>query len=87
MTDFDHWLHDYRKLYRDDPMKFSIQSCNFTDSQLKFRRNMLYILKKRYLTCDEGNVDRLLEMIDIVEHIIKTNQKRNWDVLENEAFI
>jgi hypothetical protein len=39
-------------------MEFTTQSTNFTDSQLKFRRNFLFILKKRYLMCDDGDEDR-----------------------------
>ena len=73
MADLDTWLHDYRKLYRDDPLRFSINSCNFTDSQLKFRRNFLYILKKRYLQCSDWNQEKAIEMLDIIQHIIKTN--------------
>ena len=37
--------------------------------------------------CDDGDEDRQLEMMDIVEHMIKTNQNRRWDLIENEAFM
>ena len=36
---------------------------------------------------DDGDEDKQLEMMEIVEHIIKTNQNRRWDLIENEAFI
>ena len=37
--------------------------------------------------CDDGDEDRQLEIMEIVEHMIKTNQNRRWDLLENEAFM
>jgi hypothetical protein len=51
---------------------------------------MLYVLKKLYLSCsccDDENQEKQFEMLDIVAHILKTNQKRNWDVIENKQFI
>lgn len=91
MSQLETWLHDYRKLYRDDPLKFSTQSHNFTDSQLKFQRNYLFILKKKYLLAnnkeDGTHNDNLVEMMDIVEHLIKINDRRRWNLLENDGFI
>ena len=37
--------------------------------------------------CDDNDEERQLEMMEIVEHLIKTNQNKRWDLLENEAFI
>ena len=68
-------MHKYRKLYRDDPLRFSTENQNFTDSRLKFRRNFLYVLKKVFLLGDNE------KMLKIVEHVIKTNVTRNWDIL------
>eukprot|EP00347_Sterkiella_histriomuscorum_P002852 403366550 len=81
MSEVDNWLHEYRKLSRDDPLKFSHLSHNFTDSRLKFRRNFLYVLKKMYLA------DKNEELLKIIQHILKTNTNRNWDVLQNPAFL
>jgi len=49
MAEYENWLHRYRKLHREDLLKFCTQSQNFTDSQLKFRRNHTFLLKRLYL--------------------------------------
>ena len=50
------WLHKYRILGREQTqnnqsgLKFTISyNTNFADSKLKFKRNMIYILKQIYL--------------------------------------
>lgn len=88
MTDIDNWLHQYRQLYRDDPVKFSAESQNFTDSRLKFKRNFLFILKKKYLLC-EGDTDlkNSEDIMQIVQHLISINTSRKWNIMENMGFI
>ena len=47
----EHSLHASRKFYREsNPFKFSSTSVNYTDSRLKFKRNIITLLKAYYLS-------------------------------------
>jgi hypothetical protein len=73
--EFEEWLHKYRKLYRDDPIRFASESTNYTDSRLKFKRNFIFIMKKLYLLNKDD------ELLMIMEHLIQTNTNKNWDII------
>ena len=54
----DAHIAQYRKMNRENIMRFTIQSnTNYTDSKLKFKRNLMYFLKQIYLRIEP--VDRL----------------------------
>ena len=47
--DSEKWFHSYRKLDRSDPFQ-QFNSTNYTDPRLKFKRQMLNLLKQLYIS-------------------------------------
>ena len=92
----EQWLHQYRKLSRDsNPFRHCLQSStNFTDSRLKFKRSLIFLLKQLYLSLQ--NIDSIdkqrsfplsskqkqqqTDYLKLIEHLIKTNVFRKWDI-------
>ena len=91
MQETENWLHKYRKLERDkDLLHFaSVQSTNFADSRLKFKRNFLHLLQKLYLMDHSGLPSaKREETLLLVEHMLKQNTSlHQWDILQNLGFL
>lgn len=58
-------------------------STNFTDSRLKSRRAMIYLLKQCYLFSSVGHLEN--ELLKIVSHLLDTNIERRWDIYNSSA--
>ena len=85
----ENWLHQYRKLDRDkDILHFAsaAQSTNFADSRLKFRRNFLHLVQKLYLVGSQSR-DKQEQFLLLLHHLIRHNNTRQWDVLQNHGFL
>ena len=78
------WLSQYRRLDRElsantmsNPFFMFSLGCNtnFTDSRLKFKRTLCFLLKQAFLHDQLDIIDKL------IAHLLKTNVDRIHDVL------
>jgi hypothetical protein len=67
MTEYEKWLHQYRKLDRTDATQH-FRSVNYTDPRLRHKRELIQLLNRLYLS--EASPAAQLQ---IVEHLIRTN--------------
>ena len=85
----ENWLHQYRKLDREkDILHFAsaAKSTNFADSRLKFKRNFLHLLQKLYLV-GSSSPDKQEQLLLLIDHLVKRNNMRQWDILQNRGFL
>lgn len=93
--------HHWRQyLSRDkNHFKFTAPANNFADSRIKFKRSLIFLLKQLYAHAlptellREATGDRVkgsqmkmrVWLLQIVEHLVKVNISRRWDVFIIQA--